>query len=188
MKFYILYKYIPALYLTVFILVVYFLIYFYRLKKRKDENTGDFLITIFYIFMLYLLSIFVVSTLQSKFKMFASEVKTEDLSKYVQVEQSSNNHLYFRGKTSEDLYPNFKEANIKQSTTYGSYKRPGSTKYKTGFMTTSDIDIIERKHNKQVAHDFIIMKDMGSEYLIRSERSDRVYYIDKELLKSLIAK
>lgn len=185
MKFYILHKYIPALCLTVFILVVYFLIYFYRLKKRKDENIGDFWTTIFYIFMTYLLSIFVISTLQSKFKMFTTEVKTENLPNYIQVEQS-NNHLYFKGKTNEDLYPNFKEANIKETTTYGTYKRPGSTKYKTGFMTTSDIDVIERKYNKQVAHEFVILKDMGSEYLIRSEQSDRVYYIDKKLLKSLM--
>lgn len=188
MKFYILHHYIPALYLTVFILVVYFLIYFYRLKKRKDENVVDFWSTIFYIFIVYSLSFFAIIILQSKFKMFATEVKTENLSKYIQVEQSSNNHLYFSGKTSEDLYPNFKEANIKQTTTYGSYKRPGSIKYKTGFITTSDIDIIERKHKKQVAHEFVILKDMGSEYLIRSERSGRVYYIDKELLKSLIVK
>lgn len=186
MKFYILHKYIPALCLTVFIIVVYFLIYFYRLKKRKDENIGDFWTTIFYIFMTYLLSIFIISTLQSKFKMFTTEVKTENLSNYIQVEQASNNHLYFTGKTNEDLYPNFKEANIKQNTTYGTYKRPGSTKYKTGFMTTSDIDVIERKNNKQVAHEFVILKDMDSEYLIRSERSGRVYYIDKKLLKSLM--
>ena len=185
MKFYILHRYIPALYLTVFILVVYFLIYFYRLKKRKDKNIGDFWSTIFFIFIVYSLSFFTITILQSKFKMFTTEVKTENLPNYIQVEQSSN-HLYFSGKTNEDLYPNFKEANIKQSTTYGSYKRPGSTKYKTGIITTSDIDVIERKHNKQVAHDFVIVKDMGSEYLIRSERSDRVYYIDKELLKSLM--
>ena len=185
MKFYILHRYIPALLLTVFIIVVYFLIYFYRLKKRKDESISDFLSSIFYIFIVYSLSFFAITTLQSKFKMFASEVKTENLSNYIQVEES-NNHLYFSGKTSEDLYPNFKEANIKQTTTYGPYKRPGSTKYKTGFITTSDIDIIERKHNKQVAHDFVIVKDMGSEYLIRSERSGRVYYIDKKLLKSLM--
>lgn len=187
MKFYILHKYVPALCLTVFIVIVYFLIYFYRLKKRKDGNIEDFWTTIFYIFMSYLLSIFVISTLQSKFRIFATEVKTEELPNYIQVEQSSN-HLYFSGKTSEDLYPNFKEANIKQTTTYGSYKRPGSIKYKTGFIITSDIDVIERKHKKQVAHDFVIVKDMGSEYLIRSERSDRVYYIDKELLKSLMVK
>lgn len=186
MKFYILHKYIPALCLTVFIVIVYFLIYFYRLKKRKDENIGDFWTTIFYIFMAYILSVFVISTLQNKFRIFA-EVKQEKIADYIQVEQS-NNHLYFSGKTSEDLYPNFKEANIKQTTTYGTYKRPGSTSYKTGFITTSDVDVIERKHNKQVAHDFIIVKDMGSEYLIRSERSERVYYIDKELLKSLMVK
>ena len=186
MKFYILHRYLPALYLTVFILIIYFLIYFYRLKKRKDENIGDFWSTIFFIFIVYSLSFFTITILQSKFKMFATEVKTENLSKYIQVEQSSNNHLYFKGKTSEDLYPNFKEANSKQTTTYGTYKSPSSTKYKTGIITTSNIDVIERKHNKQVAHDFVIVKDMGTEYLIRSERSDRVYYIDKKLLKSLM--
>lgn len=185
MKFYILHKYIPALCLTVFIVIVYFLIYFYRLKKRKDENTGDFWTTIFYIFMLYLLSIFVVSTLQSKFKMFTTEVKTENLPNYIQVEQS-NNHLYFKGKTSEDLYPNFKEANIKETVKYERISNSGTRKY--GYKTHSDADVIEGKHNKQVAHDFVIVKDMGSEYLIRSERSDRVYYIDKELLKSLMVK
>lgn len=181
MKFYILHRYIPALYLTVFILIVYFLIYFYRLKKRKDENIGDFWTSIFYIFMLYLLSIFVVSTLQSKFKMFTTEVKTENLSNYIQVEES-NNHLYFSGKTSENLYPNFKEANIKETLKYERYS--GSRKY--GFKTHSDADVIEGENNKQVAHDFVIVKDMGSEYLIRSERSGRVYYIDKKLLKSLM--
>lgn len=181
MKFYILHKYIPALYLTVFILVVYFLIYFYRLKKRKDENIGDFWTTIFYIFMAYLLSIFVISTLQSKFKMFTTEVQTENLPNYIQVEQSSN-HLYFSGKTSEDLYPNFKEANIKETLKYERYS--GSRKY--GYKSHSDADVIEGKRNKQVAHDFIIVKDMGSEYLIRSEQSDRVYYIEKKLLKSLM--
>lgn len=181
MKFYILHKYIPALCLTVFIVIVYFLIYFYRLKKRKDENIGDFWTTIFYIFMLYLLSIFVISTLQSKFRIFATEVKQENLPNYIQVEQSSN-HLYFSGKTSEDLYPNFKEANIKETLKYERYK--GTRKY--GYKTHSDADVIEGKRNKQVAHDFVIVKDMGTEYLIRSERSDRIYYIDKELLKSLM--
>ena len=148
MKFYILHRYIPALYLTVFILIVCFLIYFYRLKKRKDENIGDFWTAIFYIFMLYLLSIFVVSTLQSKFKMFTTEVKTENLSNYIQVEES-NNHLYFSGKTSENLYPNFKEANIKETLKYERYN--GSRKY--GYKSHSDADVIEGKRNKQVAHD-----------------------------------
>ena len=183
MRFYILHKYIPALCLTVFIVIVYFLIYFYRLKKRKDENIGDFWTSIFYIFMLYLLSIFVISTLQSKFRIFATEVKTENLPNYIQVEQSSN-HLYFSGKTNEDLYSNFKEANIKETVKYERISNSGSRKY--GYKTHSDADVIEGKHNKQVAHDFVIVKDMGSEYLIRSERSDRVYYIDKELLKSLM--
>ena len=183
MKFYILHKYIPALCLTVFIVVVYFLIYFYRLKKRKDENIGDFWTTIFYIFMTYLLSIFVISTLQSKFRIFATEVKQENLPNYIQVEQSSN-HLYFSGKTSEDLYPNFKEANIKETVKCERISNSGSRKY--GYKKHSDADVIERKHNKQVAHDFIIVKDMGAEYLIRSEQSDRIYYIEKKLLKSLM--
>lgn len=185
MKFYILHRYIPALYLTVFILIIYFLIYFYRLKKRKDENIGDFWSTIFCIFIVYSLSFFAVTTLQNKFKIFTTEVKTENLPNYIQVEQS-NNHLYFKGKTKEDLYPNFKEANIKETLKYERISNSGSRKY--GYKKHSDADVIERKHNKQVAHKFVIVKDMGSEYLIRSERSGRVYYIDKELLKSLIVK
>ena len=133
--------------------------------------------------MAYILSIFVISTLQSKFKMFDTEVKQENLTNYIQVEQS-NNHLYFKGKTSEDLYPNFKEANIKETVKYERISNSGSRKY--GYKKNSDADFIERKHNKQVANYFVFVKDMGSEYLIRSERRDRVYYIDKELLKSLM--
>ena len=109
--------------------------------------------------MTYLLSIFVISTLQSKFKMFTTEVKTENLPNYIQVEQSSN-HLYFSGKTSEDLYPNFKEANIKETVKYERLSNSGSRKY--GYKKHSDADVIEGKHNKQVAHDFVIVKDMGS--------------------------